>query len=309
MDLTKDGNKYIVVYIEYLTKWVDAEVVPNKNAATVISSLVKFVCTHGIRNTLKRTRADNSVMNGTSYFVKKWEYITKLRLHITHKLEVKQNVSSVLFLTLVSVVNKTCNDWDLKLPYVLFAYRTTELSTKKQEPFFLVNATRSAGKREKEPEVTVTSHQEDSKLRWKKCGQNNPEYETFLSPKKRKNLEVLESSMYILYLNNHYQPVLDVVDCKFQDLFSRPPYLPVRKYVPEKYWKYDSAQTIEAALASNYNDEKILQEMREYPATVYVQKYKETHYNISGTEDAVKEFDPNVFNLLSDHENFVDLLF
>ncbi|KAK3603809.1 hypothetical protein CHS0354_042810 [Potamilus streckersoni] len=71
-----------------------------------------------------------------------------------------------------------------------------------------------------------------------------------------------ESSMYILHRNDHYEPVLDVEDCEFQDLFSRPPYLPIRKYVPEKYWKYVSAQTLEAALVNNYNDEKILQEMR-----------------------------------------------
>ncbi|KAK3610913.1 hypothetical protein CHS0354_018820 [Potamilus streckersoni] len=77
-----------------------------------------------------------------------------------------------------------------------------------------------------------------------------------------------ESSMFILHRNDHYEPVLDVEDCEFQDLFSRPPYLPIRKYVPEKYWKYVSAQTLEAALVNNYNDEKILQEMRECPDTV-----------------------------------------
>ncbi|KAK3584306.1 hypothetical protein CHS0354_027428 [Potamilus streckersoni] len=44
-----------------------------------------------------------------------------------------------------------------------------------------------------------------------------------------------KSSMYILHRNNRYEPVLDVVDCEFQYLFSRSPYLPVRKYVLEKY--------------------------------------------------------------------------
>ncbi|KAK3594470.1 hypothetical protein CHS0354_026930 [Potamilus streckersoni] len=76
-----------------------------------------------------------------------------------------------------------------------------------------------------------------------------------------------------------------------------------------KYWKYVSAQTLEAALVNNYNDEKILQEMRECPDSVYVQKYKDAHYNIPETEDAVRDFDPNVFDLLCDHENFIDLLF
>ncbi|KAK3609010.1 hypothetical protein CHS0354_019824 [Potamilus streckersoni] len=42
-----------------------------------------------------------------------------------------------------------------------------------------------------------------------------------------------ESSMYILHWNDHYEPVLDVEDCEIHDLFSRPPYLPICKYVPE----------------------------------------------------------------------------
>ncbi|KAK3595891.1 hypothetical protein CHS0354_014724 [Potamilus streckersoni] len=151
-----------------------------------------------------------------------------------------------------------------------------------------VNARRSACKREKEPDVTIKSHQEDSKLKWKMGGQNNSEDETFLPPKKGKNLEVLWMHMRLMV---------------------KPPYLPVRKYLPEKYWKYVSAQTLEAALVNNYNDEKIPQEIKEYPDTVYAQKYKDANYNIPGTENAVKEFDPNVFNLLSDHENFVDLMF
>ncbi|KAK3579296.1 hypothetical protein CHS0354_033376 [Potamilus streckersoni] len=50
-----------------------------------------------------------------------------------------------------------------------------------------VNATRSAGKRETELEVTIKSLQEDSKLRSKIGGQNNPDDKTFLPPKKRKH--------------------------------------------------------------------------------------------------------------------------
>lgn len=39
---------------------------------------------------------------------------------------------------LVHYVNENNDDWDTKLPYVLFAYRTAEHSTTKQIPFFLV---------------------------------------------------------------------------------------------------------------------------------------------------------------------------
>ncbi|KAK3611808.1 hypothetical protein CHS0354_040477 [Potamilus streckersoni] len=46
-----------------------------------------------------------------------------------------------------------------------------------------VNATHIAGKREKEPEVAIKSPQEESKLRSKIGGQNNPDDETFLTSK------------------------------------------------------------------------------------------------------------------------------
>ena len=39
---------------------------------------------------------------------------------------------------LVNCLDSSHNDWDLKLPYVLFAYRTSKHASTKQIPFYLV---------------------------------------------------------------------------------------------------------------------------------------------------------------------------
>lgn len=127
------------MYTEYLTKWVDAEAVPNKNAATIINSLVKFVCTHGIPDTLITDQGREFCNELNKLFCEK--------MGICHKVASPyhpqtggqtERFNRTLSNMLVSFVNKTCDDWDLKLPYVLFAYRTAEHSTTKKEPFFLV---------------------------------------------------------------------------------------------------------------------------------------------------------------------------
>ena len=42
------GYKYILVFTEYLTKWVDAYAVKNKEAHTILNCFVQFVCAHGV---------------------------------------------------------------------------------------------------------------------------------------------------------------------------------------------------------------------------------------------------------------------
>ena len=48
LPLTLDGNQYAVVFIDYLTKWVEVFAVPNQTAETIARLLVESViCRHG----------------------------------------------------------------------------------------------------------------------------------------------------------------------------------------------------------------------------------------------------------------------
>lgn len=46
------GNRYVAVLTDYLTKWFEAEGIPDKSAPSVMSVFIKFVCAHGVPNIL-----------------------------------------------------------------------------------------------------------------------------------------------------------------------------------------------------------------------------------------------------------------
>ena len=60
LPLTARGNKYVVVFMDYFTKWAEAFAVPDKKAETVAKLLVEqIVCRHGIPEELLSDRGAN----------------------------------------------------------------------------------------------------------------------------------------------------------------------------------------------------------------------------------------------------------
>ena len=57
---TESGNRYVVVFQDYLTKWVEAFAVPNQTAETIAKLLVEeIVCRHGAPEHLLSDRETN----------------------------------------------------------------------------------------------------------------------------------------------------------------------------------------------------------------------------------------------------------
>ena len=50
MDLSRSGNKYALVFQEYLMKWPKVYAVKYRSAQTVAKCLTDFVCKHGVPN-------------------------------------------------------------------------------------------------------------------------------------------------------------------------------------------------------------------------------------------------------------------
>ncbi len=49
MPLTENGNRYIVVFLDYLTKWVEAFALPNQTSETIAWVLCdNVICRHGV---------------------------------------------------------------------------------------------------------------------------------------------------------------------------------------------------------------------------------------------------------------------
>ena len=138
------GNKYILVYTEYLTKWVEAEGIPDKKAETVAESFVKFVCTHGIPESL--------ITDQGREFCNELSDIICKKMGIDHRVAsayhpqtggLTERMNRTLCTMLSTVVNENQNNWDEKIPYCLFAYRTSEQKSTKMDPFSLVYGRRA----------------------------------------------------------------------------------------------------------------------------------------------------------------------
>ncbi|CAG8617896.1 1501_t:CDS:1 [Paraglomus brasilianum] len=138
---TQNGNEYLVVAVDYLTKWPEARALPNKQADTVASFIVDdIICRHGVPKELTTDQ-------GTEYKNQLLRYIAKRTSmkHIMTQAYHPQANGQVerMNQTLINMIRKVSKDkpnvWDEHLATILFAYRTTIHSTTKFTPFHLLH--------------------------------------------------------------------------------------------------------------------------------------------------------------------------
>ena len=78
LSLTESGNKYIVVFLDYLTKWPEAFAIPDQTAQTIARLVVEqIVCRHGCPLELLSDQGSNF----TSHLVSKI-----CKICVTHKM-------------------------------------------------------------------------------------------------------------------------------------------------------------------------------------------------------------------------------
>ena len=124
---TPRGSVYILTCVDVFTKWTEAFPLPNKEAAVVARVLVEQVfCRFGTPIALlsdNGTEVDSTIMR---------EICKLLEIDKLHTTPYKASTNSVLerfHRTLNSMLGKVINerqsDWDLMLPYVMSAYRSS----------------------------------------------------------------------------------------------------------------------------------------------------------------------------------------
>jgi len=138
---TSRGNQYILVITDMATRWVEAFPMPNQQANTVAQVfLTEFVCRHGCPREITSDRGSNFV----SELIKEMNK----ELEITHRLStpyspwvngcVERSIGTIMQI-LSCYVQVHPEDWDILLPYALYAYRTSQHSVTQSSPFYLLH--------------------------------------------------------------------------------------------------------------------------------------------------------------------------
>ena len=140
LPISDSGNKHIVVICEYLTKWTEAFAVKDITAKTIADLLLtQIVCRHGAPKVLLSDQ-------GTNFMSEIIEEVCKLL--DTKKVKTSpyhpatdglvEKFNNTLATMLSMYVNSKQSDWDIYLPYCIFAYNTSVQSSTSESPFYLL---------------------------------------------------------------------------------------------------------------------------------------------------------------------------
>ena len=131
---SKLGNRYVVVFSEYLTKWVEAFPVPSIEAPVIARLLVDEIFTrHGAPRTLLSDRGSNflpSLVTEVCRLLNTKKVNTTAYHPQTDGLVEREAISSY--------VSSNQLDWDVYIPAILFAYRTSPCVSTGDTPFYLL---------------------------------------------------------------------------------------------------------------------------------------------------------------------------
>src|SRR6266498_4021823 len=139
LPITREGNRYIVVAMDYFSRWPEARPLKAANAETVATFIYEeIICRFGALRVLQSDR-------GTHFVNEVIQKLTK-RFKVRHSLSSPYHPQSN---GLVERFNKTLcegiakvaeelGSWDQYIQPILFAYRIKELRISKQSPYKLV---------------------------------------------------------------------------------------------------------------------------------------------------------------------------
>lgn len=140
LPITWSGNRYIVVFTEYLTKWPEIFPVKNADAVTIARLLTsEIIPRHGAPRTLLSDRGKNFLSTLVLEVCKLYS-IKKLNTSSYHPQTdgLVERMNSTLCQTLSMFVSKHQKDWDVFIPAALTAFRTSPSESTGESPFYLL---------------------------------------------------------------------------------------------------------------------------------------------------------------------------
>jgi len=136
---TKNGNKYILVTSDYLTKWPEARAMKEATANKTVEFIYKeIICRHGTPKIILTDRGShfrNQLVNG---LCEKFEIKHKLSSPYHSQTNgLVERFNRTLCESLAKVSEKE-NQWDEHIESVLFGYWTAVQRTTKRTPFYFL---------------------------------------------------------------------------------------------------------------------------------------------------------------------------
>ncbi|OWY96103.1 Gag-pol Polyprotein [Phytophthora megakarya] len=135
---TPRGNKFILVFADYFTRWVEAFAIKALDTVTLVETMVNEVISrHGVPERLLGDQGSNFISELARSFYETLG-IKKLfgAAYQPQTQGLVERFNGTLIGMLKMFVNDAQTDWDLYLPRVLFAYRTSYHEALKDSPFF-----------------------------------------------------------------------------------------------------------------------------------------------------------------------------
>jgi len=182
---TAKGNKYIIVAIDYLTKWPEAKALKEATAEKTAEFIYKeIICRHGCPKIISTDR-------GTHFNNQMIQELCK-NFEIEHKLSspyhpqtngLVERFNRTLCETLAKVIEKE-NQWDNFIEEALFAYRTRKQSVTQNTPFFL-----TYGREAKLPIDRIFEKEISNQVMNKVDSKHKRQYELINLPEKRREIK------------------------------------------------------------------------------------------------------------------------
>jgi len=141
LPITDRRNKYLLTFQDAFSKYPEAIPIPDQTARTVAEKFVtEIICKHGTPKKLITDQGSNFL---SELFIEicKLLHISKLNTSAYHPQTngVVERSHRTLMNYLSHYVNKEQTDWDVWIPFALFAYRVTPHSVTGFSPFLMVN--------------------------------------------------------------------------------------------------------------------------------------------------------------------------
>jgi hypothetical protein len=207
---TEKGNKYIVVAMDYFTKWPEAKPIKEATAKEVSTFIFEdIICRHGCPQRILTDRG--------SHFNNQLVKILTEKFNIKHGFSTPyhpktnglvERFNKTLCEALAKLTNKN-KEWDDKISPVLFAYRSKKQSSTQIEPFYLTYGRKvTLTNEDNEKETSITEHinhiieelpkeRDQAKLRIENSQKHQKEYHD----KKGKRKQEFKIGDKVLYYN------------------------------------------------------------------------------------------------------------